>query len=79
MSFRSRCPEVRGADTAACLTVPQVESARRLYEPAVKSAGTKIFPGFAPGSEMGWDLLGGAEPIEDPVGSFKSVVFKNPN
>ena len=28
---------------------------------------------------MGWDLLAGAEPIADPVGSFKYVVFKNPD
>jgi len=68
-----------GADTAACLTAAQVESARKLYGPVVNSAGTKIFPGFSPGSEMGWDLLAGAEPIADPVGSFKYVVFKNPD
>jgi feruloyl esterase len=68
-----------GADTAACLTTAQVESARKLYGPLVNSAGTKIFPGFSPGSEMGWDLLAGAEPIADPVGSFKYVVFKNPD
>jgi feruloyl esterase len=67
-----------GADTAACLTSAQVESARKLYGPVVNSAGTKIFPGFAPGSEMGWGLLAGTEPIADPVGSFKYVAFNNP-
>jgi hypothetical protein len=51
---------------------------RKLYGPLVNSAGTEIFPGFSPGSEMGWDLLAGEEPIADPVGSFKYVVFHNP-
>jgi len=46
-----------GADTATCLTSAQVEAARKLYGPAVNTAGTKIFPGFAPGSEIGWGLL----------------------
>jgi feruloyl esterase len=68
-----------GADRAACLTTAQVEAACKLYGPVVNSAGTKIFPGFSPGSEMGWGLLAGAEPIADPVGSFKYVVFNNPD
>ena len=66
-----------GADTAGCLTTAQVESARKLADRW--STARTWFPGFAPGSEMGWDLLAGAEPIGDPVGSFKYVIFKNPD
>lgn len=44
----------------------------------MNSAGTKIFPGFLPGSEMGWGLLAGEQPIADTIGSFKYVVFNNP-
>jgi feruloyl esterase len=67
------------ADTPACLTPAQIETARKLYGPAKNSMGTKIFPGFSPGSEMGWNLLGGAQPISDPIESYKYVVFKNPS
>ena len=76
--FDPKVLQCEGADTAACLTSAQVEAARKLYGPAVNSAGTKIFPGFSPGSEMGWGLLGGAQPITDPIESFKYVVFNNP-
>ena len=75
--FDPQVLKCEGADTAACLTSAQVESARKLYGPVVNSAGTRLFPGFSPGSEMGWGLLGGA-PISDPIGSFKYVVFNNP-
>src|SRR4051812_25554760 len=44
-----------GADSANCLTTPQVEAARKLYS-AVKDpkSGRQLFPGYEPGSELQW-------------------------
>ena len=48
------CP---GADSAACLTAPQVEAARGIY------AARDFFPGLAAGSELGWATYGGPRPF----------------
>jgi feruloyl esterase len=66
--------------TAACLTGPQVEAVRKIYEgPRNPRTGQEIFPGLAFGSELGWAALaGGPEPFAIPVEHFKYVVFKDP-
>jgi tannase/feruloyl esterase len=74
--------ECKGADGPACLTAPQVEAARKLYA-TVKNprTGEEIFPGYLPGSELGWAVkAGGPEPELNGFDYFKYVVFKdNPN
>ena len=47
----------QGADSAACLTAPQVEAARGIY------AARDFYPGLAPGSELGWATYGGPRPF----------------
>ena len=73
-----RCPGK--ADYASCLTAPQVETARKIYEGAKFADGKQIYPGFEPGSELGWGvMITGPDPLSINNGFFKSVVYENPN
>jgi feruloyl esterase len=71
----------KGEDASACLTAPQVDAVRKLYAGARNPrTGEEVFPGLAPGSELGWGALaGGPEPFGIPADHFKYVVFKDPN
>jgi feruloyl esterase len=44
----------KAADQLDCLTRPQVDALKKLYEGANDSHGKLIFPGFTPGDETGW-------------------------
>jgi len=70
----------KGKDTPACLTEPQVEAARKIYS-SLKNPRTKqeIYPGFEPGSELGWQFAAGPTPATLATDLFKFVVFKNPD
>ena len=70
----------KGADGPSCLTSQQVEVARRIYS-AVKNSrtGQEIYPGLEPGSEMGWGIHAGPEPLSYATDGFKYVVFSNPD
>src|SRR6185295_18312155 len=67
-------------EAAACLTAPQVEAANRIYAAARNPrTGDVIFPGLAPGSELGWGALaGGPEAFPIAADHYKYVVFKDP-
>jgi feruloyl esterase len=70
----------KGGDSATCLTAPQVEAARKIYAAAKNPrTGTQLFPSLAPGSELGWAVLG-AGPDASPIinDHFKYVVFQDP-
>jgi len=62
----------KNADSDSCLTPPQVQTLRKLYEGAHDSRGREIFPGFLPGAEEG---QGGWEPWIFGSGPGKSLVF----
>ena len=47
-----------GNDATTCLTPPQVKAVERIYADIKRSDGTKIFPGFPHGSELGWSQMG---------------------
>lgn len=70
----------QGPDAPGCLTPAQVEAATVVMSPATdRKTGTLIFPGFAPGTELGWSrLLGGPAPYDTAVDQFKYVVFADP-
>lgn len=73
-----QCPG--NADLASCLTAPQVETAKKIYAGAKFADGTQIYPGFEPGSELGWGIMiTGPEPLSINNGFFKSIVFEDPN
>jgi len=70
----------RGGDGPECLTLRQVETARTIMSPARTSRGEEVFPGYAPGTELGWGpLVGGSEPTSLAIDQYRFVVFKDPN
>jgi feruloyl esterase len=78
--FDPKTIQCQGDDTSNCLTVAQVETARKIYAASKNPrTGQEIFPGLEPGSELGWAGLTSAQPFPIPVDHFKYVVFKDPN
>ncbi|MBV9507787.1 MAG: tannase/feruloyl esterase family alpha/beta hydrolase [Acidobacteriia bacterium] len=71
----------KGGDGPSCLTEPQAEAARKIYTAATNPrTGEQLFPSLAPGSELGWAVLGaGPDPSAVIFDQFKYVVFRNPN
>lgn len=72
--------ECAQADADDCLTRSQVAAARAIYAPVINPrTGAMIFPGFAPGSELGWTLLAGPRPLEFPQEFYRYFVFRDPD
>jgi feruloyl esterase len=73
--------QCKGADQPTCLTEPQVAAARVVMSPAKdRKTGAEIFPGFQPGTELGWSrMLSGPDPYATAVDQFKYIVFANPD
>jgi feruloyl esterase len=67
----------KGADALDCLTAPQVEAARKIYEgPHNPRTKGEIYSPMFPGSELGWGALaGGDAPLGIPVEFFKILCF----
>ena len=76
-------PEVltcAAGDGPNCLTSPQVETATRIYAPAVNpQTGEEIFPGLQPGSELGWNRLAGPNQPYYATETFQHLVFNDPD
>jgi len=69
----------KGDDSAACLTAPQVETARKMYNAASNpKTGKEFYVGLEPGSELGWGTYGGPAPFILASDYFKNVVFSDP-
>src|SRR5262252_1651043 len=76
--FDARTIECKAGNAAgSCLSPAQVEVARTLLAPLRNSAGAKVFPGYAPGTELGWVALDG--PFENALEQYKYVVFADPD
>jgi feruloyl esterase len=74
------CSAASGQDQSACLTPAQVESARKMYTGASNpSTRTTVLPGLARGSELGWNVIGSAEPIMYAADAYKYVIAKDRN
>ena len=71
----------KGGDGPMCLTSAQVETAQALYSPVTnpKTSAVAFFALLQPGSELGWNVLAGPEPLGLSVDAFKYVVYKDPN
>jgi feruloyl esterase len=68
-----------GEDDPGCLTAPQIESARTMYAGARHPVtGARVLAGLAPGSELGWGLIGSPQPISYAVEAFKYIIAKDP-
>jgi feruloyl esterase len=61
-----------GVDGPGCLTGPQVEAARKIYE------NHGAYPGLEPGSELGWATYGGAQPFAIGESYFRHVIYGDP-
>jgi feruloyl esterase len=48
----------QGAESAACLTQPQIAALKRIYAGPRNSRGEQVYPGFQPGGETGSSFLG---------------------
>jgi feruloyl esterase len=71
--------ECKNSDAPDCLTHAQVEAVRKIYRPTPPGrAGARIFPGFEPGSELGWSTMGGPKPFAIGLDLFRYVVFNDP-
>jgi feruloyl esterase len=72
--------QCKGADTADCLTAPQVAALRAIYDgPRNPRTGQRIYPGLALGSEAQMlALTMGNEPFPVATTFFKGPVFNNP-
>jgi feruloyl esterase len=71
-----RCPGA--TDDASCLTEAQVQTAKLIYAGPKFADGSEVYPGFDPGSELGWGLMAaGPEPLSISTGFFRSIVFEN--
>jgi feruloyl esterase len=71
--------ECKSGDSASCLSTAQVEAARKIYTSRVDArSGRLIVPGLARGSELGWQTMGGPQPLGLGLDLFRYVVFKDP-
>jgi feruloyl esterase len=69
----------KGEDTSACLTPPQIESAKAMVSPLKHPAtGAVLFEGHLwPGSELEWDTIGGPAPLSNSITALKNIAYPN--
>ncbi|MCX6629210.1 MAG: tannase/feruloyl esterase family alpha/beta hydrolase [Candidatus Solibacter sp.] len=78
--FDPKVLECKGEDGPACLTAAQVGLAKAIYGGAVNPrTKEQIYPGWSPGSELGWRVTAGPEPEGPAVDTYRYVVFQDPN
>jgi len=72
------CGQRDGPD---CLTAAQVEAAHKVYGPGRNPrTGKELFGTLAPGSELGWAVMGkGPDPYAAILEQARYVVYKDPN
>ena len=71
--------QCKGSDGTACLTAPQVETARLMYSTAVNPKSKRGITGLAPGSELGWTPMGWtASARATGLDQFRFIVFNDP-
>jgi feruloyl esterase len=73
-SFDPEVLRCKGEETLECLTQPQVDALRSLYQGARDGRGEVFFPGLAMGDETGWSgwIMGA-----DPEASISSRYVRN--
>ncbi len=67
-----------GDDRPDCLTAAQVETAKAMASPIVdRRSGAVLHPGrYYPGSELGWNAVGGPTPSGESLEGMTKIVFK---
>jgi feruloyl esterase len=78
--FDPETVECKNGSTTACLTAPEVETAKKIYSGVIDSETKEtVFPGLAPGSELGWGTQAGPRAFGAATDYFKYIVFQNPD
>jgi feruloyl esterase len=78
--FDPKAVQCSEGDAANCLTAAQVESARSIYAPVKHPrTGEVIYPGLPPGSELGWGIVAGLQPVGTALDVFRYAVFADAN
>jgi feruloyl esterase len=72
--FDPKVVACKEGDGAECLTGAQLATARKLYA----GPGAGIFPGLEPGSESGWAMLAGTQPMSLAVEVYQYLVHQDP-
>jgi feruloyl esterase len=67
-----------GEDRPDCLTKPQVESVKAMASPITDHrSGAVLHPGrYYPGSELGWNAVGGPTPSGESLEGMTKILFK---
>ncbi len=69
----------KGGDGADCLTQPQVEAVRAIYQTPVHGRTKEpIYGSLTPGSELGWEPMAGPTPYPFAIPFYRNIVFKDP-
>jgi feruloyl esterase len=69
----------QGSDGPNCLTRPQVEAVRAVYQAPVHGRTREpIYGSLVPGSELGWEPMAGPNPYPFSVPFYRNIVFKDP-
>jgi feruloyl esterase len=77
--FDPKVLQCKAQNDGSCLTAPQIESAHVMYNGAADPrTGATRFPGLAPGSELGWNVIGAPQPLGLATEAFKYVIAKDP-
>jgi len=76
--FDPRTLACRGAPGADCLSAEQVAAVEKIYGYAHDSHGHRIFPGLAPGSELGWKAMSAVQ-VAFAQTFYRELVFQDPN
>src|SRR5262245_44724111 len=68
----------KGTGSSDCLSASEAKAAAEIYTGLRNSrTGSQLYPGLAPGSELGWAMIG---TFRNPgVEHFRYLTFKNPN
>ncbi len=69
----------KGADSATCLTPPQVETVRQMYAPMKTGKAGSMPALLQPGTELSWGTLAGPEPVGTALEPMRYIVFKDPS
>jgi feruloyl esterase len=76
--FKPASMACKGADTASCLTPPQVTALEKIYADAKTATGRKVFPGLAPGGELAWPAMS-ARQVPFAESFYRYLVFQDPS
>jgi feruloyl esterase len=77
-AFDPKVLQCSGQGDSSCLTSAQVESARTMYAGARHPVTrAEILPGLAAGAELGWNVIGSAQPLGVAADAYKYVIAKD--